>query len=399
VTLRILVTFVAGHGHLEPLLPIAAAAREAGHTVAFACSASMARAVEAAGYPVLDDPAAGPTSPAAAEPDAASGPSPSPSPTPLLPVDRGREERDLREKFAGDGARREAARVLRTAAAWRPDVIVCDEVDFGAVIAAERLGIPCATVVVLAAGGFLRPDVVGSTLDGVRAELGLEADPGLARARGGLVIDPTPPGFRDPADPLPEATVRVALVRPGRASTTPRPWVPVRPADPAIYVTLGTVFPLEAGDLLERVVAACIDHPGDALITVGPDIDPASLGAAPAHVHLERYVPQARILPHVALVVSHAGSGTVLATLAHGRPMVLLPMGADQPWIGDRCAELGVGRVLDVVTASSADIRAAIRDGLADQSARTAAESCRAAMLELPGPAAGVAAIERLAQG
>ena len=55
------------------------------------------------------------------------------------------------------------------------------------------------------------------------------------------------------------------------------------------------------------------------------------LGAQPAHVRAERFVPQSEELPHCDLVISHGGSGSVLGALAHGLPQLLLPLGADQP--------------------------------------------------------------------
>jgi len=386
--LRILFAFVAGRGHLEPLLPIARAAREAGHVVTFCCARSMAESVDAAGFDVV-----------------ASSKPPAPPPThpgpfargPLLPVDRAREERDLREKFALEGARRQAARLLSAASTWRPDLVVTDEGDFGTVIGAERLGIPCATVVVLLAGGMLRPDVVAMALDQVRGEHGLPPDPELRRMRGDLVIDPAPPGFRDPTDPLPSTAIRVRLDDPMPSTGAP-PWTPVRPGAAALYVTLGTVFNLESGDLLDRVLAAVGDDRGDVLVTVGDELDPATF-ATPAHVHVERFVPQSLVLPHVDAVVSHGGSGTVLAAIGHGLPLVLLPMGADQPWNGDRCSALGLGPVLDPVVATSADIRGAIDDALTTPTYRERAEGLRDALMELPGPAAALVAIERLATG
>ena len=102
------------------------------------------------------------------------------------------------------------------------------------------------------------------------------------------------------------------------------------------------------------------------------------------------------MLPHVAVVVSHAGSGSVLGALAHGRPMVLLPMGADQPWNGDRAATLGVARVLDPVTATPAVISQAIADVLADDAYARRARDLAAAWAALPGPEAAVGALERL---
>jgi UDP:flavonoid glycosyltransferase YjiC (YdhE family) len=391
---RVLCTFVGGRGHLEPILPIAHAARAAGHDVAFTSGRSMAPVIEAAGFEILPMP------PPADDGDGTAAASPAasePKLLPLLAVDRAREERDLREKFARDGARLKAPRILAQAARWQPNVILTDEADFGTVIAAERLGIPCATVVVLIAGGMLRPDVVAAPLDEVRSDFGLPPDPDLLLARGRLAIDPAPPGFRDPADPLRIPSVAVSLAKPVRADATGGPpWQPVRPDGPAVYATLGTVFNLESGDLLARVIAAFADHPGDVLVTVGDELDPGAFDVPP-HIHVERFVPQAAILPHVELIVSHAGSGTVLGALAHGLPMVLIPMGADQPWNGDRCVALGVARALDPIAATPDDIRAAAQGVLGDRSFRDAAARLARAMDTEPGPEAAVAALEKLA--
>ena len=384
MTRRILFAFVGGRGHLEPLLPIAAAARDAGHEIMFAADPWMVGAVQAAGFATL------PTTGSVDDDDD------SPAAKPLLAVDRAREESDLREKFVRGAGPARAARMLAQAAVWPPDVIVCDEADLGTVVAAERLDIPCATVIVLAAGGFLRRDVVGDALDELRSGLELPADPHGERMRGDLVIDPTPPGYRDPADPILTPTVRVRL-----ASSIVRgepPWTVTRPGRPALYVTLGTVFNLESGDLFRRVLAAVADHDGDVLITLGRDMDPADLGAPPAHVHLERFVPQSAVLAHVAAVVSHAGSGSILGALGHGLPMVLIPMGADQPWNGDRCAALGVARVLDPLTATPHTIGQAIHDVLTVPAYRAAAERQRDALAALPGPEVAVRALEAVSR-
>ena len=47
-------------------------------------------------------------------------------------------------------------------------------------------------------------------------------------------------------------------------------------------------------------------------------------------VRVERFVPQEDVLPACAAAVVHGGSGTTLAALAHGLPLVLVPQGADQ---------------------------------------------------------------------
>jgi UDP:flavonoid glycosyltransferase YjiC (YdhE family) len=114
-------------------------------------------------------------------------------------------------------------------------------------------------------------------------------------------------------------------------------------------------------------------------------------------VHVRRFVAQGHVLPHVGVVVSHGGSGSVLGALAYGRPMVILAMGADQPRNAERCVALGVGRSLDPVSATPADIAAAIDAVLGDRAAGVAADSLARTMAELPTPATAVTWLEALA--
>lgn len=388
---RLLFSFVGGAGHFLPLVPIARAATVAGHTVAFTVSESSVAMVRAARFEALPL-AAGPPSAPASEP--ASGP---PDRRPLLPIDPAREERDLRELFVRDAARRRAAGVLQQIAAWRPDAVVCDEVDFGSMIAAERASIPYATVVVLAAGGMIRPDVVADALDEIRAEHGLPPDPNLLALERHLVLVPGPPSLRDPRFPLPPGAhgVRNDAPDPDAVVAGP-PWSVVRPGGSAIYVTLGTIFNLESGDLLDRILLGLADHPGDVLVTVGAEIDPSELGPQPAHIHIERFVPQAAVLPHVDVVISHAGSGSVLGTLAHGVPMILLAMGADQPWNAARCVALGAAIALDPLAVTPSHVRSAVQALAVDPSYRVSARRLQAEMATLPPPAQAVERIVAL---
>jgi UDP:flavonoid glycosyltransferase YjiC (YdhE family) len=62
------------------------------------------------------------------------------------------------------------------------------------------------------------------------------------------------------------------------------------------------------------------------VVTVGRDISREDFGRQPEHVHVEQLVPQSPLLPRTHLVVSHGGSGTVIAALAHGLPPLLEAM-------------------------------------------------------------------------
>ena len=77
-------------------------------------------------------------------------------------------------------------------------------------------------------------------------------------------------------------------------------------------------------------------------------------------------------------------------------PLVLLPMGADQPYNAARCEALGVARSLDVIDATPGDVRDAAAAVLGEPSYRAAADKMR--MSSRPCPAGhAIALIERLA--
>ena len=379
--MRMLFTFAGGSGHFDPLVPIARAAEAAGHIVAFSGEPAMAPTVEAVGFTVF-----------------ASGPNTSSTRRrPLLAVDMDREERALRDGYAGRTARGRAAGLLAVCAEWQPDLVVCDEIDFGAMVAAERLGLPFASVLVIAAGSFVRKELVAAPLNELRAEHGLPPDPDLAMLSRYLVLSPFPPSYRDPAFPLPATaqTFRPFDIDPAAGKAAP-PWGIGLSGAPTIYFTLGTVFNMESGDLFSRVLAGLRDLPVNLVVTVGRHISPAEFGPQPANVHVERYIPQSRVMPHCDLVVCHGGSGSVIGALAHGKPMVLIPMGADQPLNAARCASLGVARGLDPLTATAESVREAASAVLADPTYRRAANRFRDEIAAMPGPAAAVGLLERM---
>jgi UDP:flavonoid glycosyltransferase YjiC (YdhE family) len=379
--MRVLFTFVGGYGHFEPLAPVARAATAAGHTVAFGCAPAMLPTVQARGFHCF---ALGESTHGRSER------------VPLRPLDRAREERDLRERFVRCAARDRAPLTMALCSKWRPDLLVCDETDFGALVAAESLSLPYATVLVIAAGSFVRPDVVGPALQELRTQHGLSPDPQLEMLGRYLVLAPFPRSYRDPADPLP-ATAHTFRPEMPEAAGDPPAWSSVLPGAPTVYFTLGTIFNLECGDLFARVLTALRELPIQLVVTVGHSIDPAELGPQPSTVHSARYIPQSQVLPYCDLVVSHGGSGSVIGALAHGLPSVLIPMGADQPQNAARCAQLGVAKVLDAMGATPDTVRAAVADVLHEASYRRSAERLRDEIAALPPVTDAVDLLERLA--
>ncbi|MGI9052284.1 MAG: glycosyltransferase [Ilumatobacteraceae bacterium] len=85
---------------------------------------------------------------------------------------------------------------------------------------------------------------------------------------------------------------------------------------------------------------------------------------APSHnVTIVRSAPHGPILREASLVITHCGHGTVMKALAHGVPMVCIPMGRDQSDTAARVVHHGAGMRLSPRSCSTR-ITAAVREVL-----------------------------------
>jgi MGT family glycosyltransferase len=131
---------------------------------------------------------------------------------------------------------------------------------------------------------------------------------------------------------------------------------------PLVVASLSPTYQAQQA-ALGRIIAALGTLAVRGLVTTGPAVRVAA--DLPGNVEVSAWTPHAEIMPRAALVITHAGMGTVMTAMAHGVPMVCLPMGRDQDGNAARVEHLGVGRVLPA-RASTADIADAVRDALAD---------------------------------
>ncbi|WP_375488838.1 glycosyltransferase [uncultured Jatrophihabitans sp.] len=385
--MRALLSFAGGSGHALPMMPIARALAGRGHEVLFTGQPAMLDQIRGAGFDAVDS--GGSTLAAATDRRV------------LVRADRDAEVRVIRESFAGGIARERAPKVLGVGEDFDADIIIHDEIDFGAAVAAERLGVPHASVVVLAAGGMITPGLLDEPLNRLCAELGVSARPDLLDRF--LTLAPVMPSFRDPRSPFPPSTLAIRpdvladhQEREDPAVDRVEAFLAAQPDRPLVYLTLGTVFHQESGDLFTRVLTGLERMAANVVVTVGRELDPAELGVRNERVLVERFVAHRAVLPRAALVVSHAGSGTVVSALACGVPLMLLPLGADQPWNADRCVALGVGRMLDALTVSPGEAAAAAEDVLRNATYRAAARVLSTEAEALPRADAAVGAIEQL---
>lgn len=356
------------YGHLFPLLPLAAAARTAGHEVLFATGSRFVPVLEAQGFSAR---AAG-AGPLEVAREIFAGPV-------ARMADGGPNRAAQAELFLDALPRRNAPELLSVFSAWPPDLVIFEQTAVGAALAAAAAGIPTVAHGIVAGDAVETFDpAVSPTLPELLADFGL---PSREDLRPDRFLDPFPSRLHSgPGLPVPGTAIRPVPWRQSRGETPP--WLAVS-RRPVVYLTLGTVF--ATGATMRLVIDALADFDVDVLLALGP-IDPAELGPIPEHIHLESFLDQGRILPLVDLVVHHGGSGTTLGAAAYGLPQLILPVGADQQANGRAVRAAGVGQMITPDQLSGRRVGDAVAALLADPHYSAAAERVRRQIAAMPSP-------------
>jgi len=390
--MRVLFTVQPSTGHLHPLVPVADALRGGGHEVAVCSAASFRADVEAFGLRHIDAGLDWLTSDQSTW--TAFPPMPAPGPefakfvvTIFADVTTGHMVPDL----------------LDIAADFKPDLIVRESMEYGGCIAAEKLGIPHASIAGNAFSAIDSPDVhyfpgnrrmVAGPLSRHRVSVGLDADPDTLMPFRHLHVCFTPKDWDGEAAPRPphsEFLRHTNTLEPGASLP---PWA--QSSRPLVFASLGTVFNKTPG-LLEAIIEAA-PADVDLVVATGRDVAAARFGATPDNVRLEAYVPQPLVLEKCDAFITHGGFNSVKESLIAGVPMVVAPITADQPYSAQRCAALGVGRVIQPDDRTPAVIGDALRAVLGDSSYRSSARDFQAKMQALPGTERTVELLESVAR-
>jgi UDP:flavonoid glycosyltransferase YjiC (YdhE family) len=343
--MRVLVVTSPGTGHIVPVLPLAEALATGGHEILWATGRDATEMIERAG---LSTVAVGPPGAEYMRDLTARYP----MVRDLAPAER--HAFITPRLFTEIIAPRVLPDLLQVVEDWRADVVVHEDGELASPIAAAAAGIPKVTV------GIGPCDPRSIMLEWAERiaplwhqhHLTPPAWCGLAQP---LRIDICPPRLRS-ADC--EVCAGSSLLRPGslEADLDDEP-IPLPDGDaPLVYVTFGTVVNRprtstmgrgpQPVDIFRNAVEAVADLEVRALVTVGDNGDPGMFESLPPRVRVERFVPQARVLPHASLVISHGGSGTMLGALAHGLPQLCLPQAAGQFENGALIHGLGAGLFL-----------------------------------------------------
>ncbi len=382
--MRVLMSAPGGLGHVNPLVPIASAFVDRGDEVLFGCAGPADERLLALGFRVarvgLDAPESHQRT-----------------------VDRFPELRAMPGSqlatnmfprlFGAVCTDASFPDLLALARDFQPEVLVHDAADFAAPIVAASVGVPN----VCNGFGFLVPaERVQDAADRAAewwAEVGLEPRP-FGGSYDHLYVDPYPPSLQPSGFDHVPTIIRCAPVPAASAKGEALPRRLAEQLDSPdtkmVHVTFGTIYNRSADMKATVLGAARLD--AVLLVTVGPEGDVLAFGDLGVRAHVHTYVPQRLVLPHTTVLASHAGSGTVLAALALGRPQLCVPQAADQFRNSDAVTQAGAGRQLaDGVDADSVEreLRFLLDDGATRERAQLVADE----IATMPSAAAVASAI------
>ncbi|WP_203916604.1 glycosyltransferase [Rugosimonospora africana] len=353
-------------GHLYPLMPLAYAARDAGHEVIFPTTGPFSNRIAALGFCTVE---AGILLDEARRRRFG---------RPLAPT---ADDDNMVWNVVGEYFAEAAVAVATDLRQLQPelaiDLVVHEDTDLGAAAAAAAAGIASVSVAITRS---LDPHVVEAFRGPVLRELQVRF--GTVPRPDDLVLDSYPPSLQRPAFRTDPRRVPLRPVPWAEPSLPLPPWVGTRDRK-LIFVTLGTV----AGTIetMQLIIDGLAPLDADILVATGAN-DPAFLAALPDNVHVETFVHQANLVPHIDLMVHHGGGGTTSSAWVHGVPQLVLPDGADRFLNAEAVAASGGG--IELRTPTPELIATSARLLLDDPAYRRSAGAVRDELAALPEPAA-----------
>lgn len=126
-----------------------------------------------------------------------------------------------------------------------------------------------------------------------------------------------------------------------------------------VCITFGSMVNRAAERIMQAVLTALERTRQRAIFLTGWGSQPPA--EPPAHVLFWEAVPHDWLFPRCKIIVHHGGAGTTAAGLRSGRPNIVVPHAADQPFWGNRVAALGAGpRPIPVKALTAENLTAAL---------------------------------------
>lgn len=196
-------------------------------------------------------------------------------------------------------------------------------------------------------------------------------------SRADAIVQFSVPAFEYPR---PDAVVPLRFAGPvTRTSDTDLPawWPDLDAARHVVLVTQGTIANTDLNELIGPTVEGLDGE--DLLVVVttgGPPVE--QLGALPANVRAAEFLPYDTLFPRLDLMVTNGGYGGVHYALAHGVPLVVAGATEDKPEVAARVAWSGAGVDLRTGHPTPDAVRRAVRRVLDTPDYRCAAATVAA---------------------
>jgi len=256
----------------------------------------------------------------------------------------------------------------------------------GSLREALRSGIPTAALF-HSLGAFWSTGMQNPVVNAFLRPVGL-APLSLLRGADALLL-PTDPEL----DPVHPSGSKIAFDWLG----TTEPGVPrpsQQPDRQRVLVSLSSAWQRGQGAVYERILQALAPLPVDVIVTTG-GVELERDLVAPPNAEVHARIPHEEVMPSVGLVIGHGGHSTTLKALAHGIPLLLLPLDptSDQPLIGRTIEAAGLGRSLPRASSAEA-IRSAAIGILADAAIAASADRVGQRLRGQHGAEAGADRVE-----
>jgi len=283
----------------------------------------------------------------------------------------------------------------------RPELMIVDCMLPAGIAAGESTGTPTVSLVhfpyglartqMLRSAGAWTTDRAQLNITRRRLDLEPATDDLAAWESAGLLLVTVPRWFDLPTD-YPANVVHagpLGVTRPPQEAST---------ADgrPRVLLSFSTTVMEGQVALIQRVCEALAGQAVGAVLTLGPAVSAEAIHA-PRNIETIPYADHDQLLPHTDAVITHGGLGTTLRALAHGKPLLLLPLGRDQQFNAGRVVELGAGIRLPA-EAPPAEIASTLVELLSQPRFRRAAVDAAAAIASDRPDETAAAALSGLAR-
>src|SRR5262249_3361806 len=145
------------------------------------------------------------------------------------------------------------------------------------------------------------------------------------------------PSFEYPRTDLPQNVRWIGASAPDPPPNWQQPqWWRELESSKVILVTQGTVNN-DYDQLIRPAIRALANENVLVIVTTGSrPAEDVEINPLPPNARVERFIPYAHLMPHVDLLVSNGGYGTVQIALSHGVPIVIFGKTEEKPEIANR---------------------------------------------------------------